>query len=84
VYLPFTTSQLARHFMPVGDRASSGKHIAYYVESIERYAAFLKPFPARAGVQLSASKYPCQVEKDERFWTAACWMALYYHEDRTP
>jgi hypothetical protein len=84
VYLPFTISQLARHFVTSGCRSRIDDHIAYYVQSSKRFEAFSNAFPTRTGIQLSASKFPCQVEKDERFWAAACWMALYYHQDRNP
>src|SRR5262249_4490807 len=36
----------------------------------------------RTGVPLSKLKIPCQIEKDERFWTAACWLCIFHGSDR--
>jgi hypothetical protein len=84
VYLPVTTSQLRQHFAPVSTRTPDqlNRHLAYYLDSAKRYSDFCAIYPNRDGYPVSFSKKPCQIEKDERFWTAACWLVLFYHPER--
>ncbi|MDY6990966.1 MAG: hypothetical protein SWQ30_23230 [Thermodesulfobacteriota bacterium] len=86
VYLPFSESQLAPHFADVSmgqtSTANRDKHLAYYRNSLERYRAYHKESPDRKGKPLSELRMPCQMEKDERFWTAACLMTVFQSENR--
>jgi hypothetical protein len=84
VYLPFTASQLRQHFAPVARRTEEqlSNHIAYYVKSATRYRDFCLAYPDRNCLRLADLRIPCQIEKDERFWAAACWLRLYYAPDR--
>jgi hypothetical protein len=87
VYLPFTEEQLREHFVhepsaATEDQAQTDPHTKPYVESAEAYHAFCRQHPDRRGLPLQATRLPCQIEKDERFWTAAALMSLYHHGDR--
>jgi hypothetical protein len=69
IYLPFTEQQLLSHFADVkqnGKCTRNDKHLKYYKNSIERYKM----------------KLSRQVEKDERFWIAACMMRIFYSQNR--
>jgi len=80
VYLPFTAEELLEHFAPVpGDeqRKDPQRHLKYYLTSAKRYHSFQRSHPERKGQPLSAMKVPCQIEKDERFWVAACLMKCF-------
>ena len=85
IYLPFSESQLKCHFSKVGKSGkcieSSNKHIEYFKKSLKNYQECPKR-KDRKGKSLSDMRKPCQVEKDERFWTASCLMNIYYSNDR--
>lgn len=66
IYLPFAKADLHRHFLVDADR-----QVRYFEESADRYHKFLAAHPKRNGVPLREARGPCQIEKDERFWTAA-------------
>jgi hypothetical protein len=85
VYLPFTTSQLRKHFAPVVSRSAEEleRYIQYFVRSAMRYRNFCAQFPSRDGALLGVLKAPCQTEKDERFWAASCWLSFFYESQRT-
>jgi hypothetical protein len=74
--LPFTTEQLREHFLQGAE-----DHIRYYVSSARRYHAFLADRPSRDGIPFSEAAGPCQIEKDERFWTAATLLTLFHHAE---
>src|SRR5438034_10693625 len=83
VYLPFSAATLAKHFAPVGVSAKTPEdYLRYYQESAERYRAFSLTDSAQKPLPLAALRTPCQIEKDERFWTAACWLRLFYSSNR--
>jgi hypothetical protein len=72
-YLPFTPRHLADHFAPAGAQAD---HVAYYLTSARRAAAFESAPPAGTPADISrAIKWGRQMEKDERFWVAATLIA---------
>jgi hypothetical protein len=70
-YLPFTTDELRRHF--VGDAA---KQIAHFQRSAERYSLIEGREAELTSMPLQLAKTPCQMEKDERFWTATALKRL--------
>jgi len=74
-YLPFTENRLREHF-------TNDKRLTNLKESIKRYREFLSKNPNREGLSISKSKIPCQIEKDERFWTVTALLTLYYSKDR--
>ncbi len=79
-YLPFSIEQFKNHFAPVGSETGeevAQKHIASYLVSAQRYRAFLATNPDRRGFPCKFMQLPCQVEKDENFWTADCLMAYF-------
>jgi hypothetical protein len=85
VYLPFSETQLRRHFAPVAGKDPtfvSERHLAYYRASAERNLAFRRLHPREAAPSIRDAKGPCQVEKDERFWVVACLLRYYYAPDR--
>jgi hypothetical protein len=62
---------LLSHFAEVrksGKCTKSVEHLEYYKKSIERYEEYLALNPDRKGKPLKEMKWPCQIEKDERFW----------------
>ena len=79
-YLPFDPEMLRAHFTP---DANVEGNLRYYLRSAAEYEGFRLATPARTGLPLSKLKAPCQIEKDERFWTAACWLALFHGPHRT-
>lgn len=85
VYLPFTEDQLKPHFAKVRQnkicQSTSEKHIQYFKTSIQNYKRCPKGYN-RKGKSLSELKVPCQIEKDEKFWTASCLMTIFYSENR--
>ncbi len=65
-YLRFTRDQMRQHFL-----VDAESQIDYFEQSAKRYRAFLAENPERAGIPLTKASFPRQIEKDERFWTAA-------------
>ncbi len=87
IYLPFTEVQLGSHFADVkqGSKCvgTSDKHAAYFKKSIHNYKEYLQQTSNRNGRPLSQLKRPCQIEKDEKFWTSSCLMTIFHDRDRT-
>ena len=86
IYLPFTENQLLSHFADVrqnGKCIKNVNHLKYYKQSIEKYEKYLSNNPNRKGKSLNEMRKPCQIEKDERFWIAACTMTIFYSRNRT-
>ncbi len=75
IYLPFPERQLRRHFLSDPDG-----HTLPFLKSAQRYHEFLKAHPKRAGIPVGQARHSCQIEKDERFWTATALMRLYHCE----
>lgn len=77
-YLPYTTDELLSHMPPVGarDETRADRWLSHFLDSSTRYREFLVQHPDRRGVPISAAQRAAQVEKDERFWVAAAFMAL--------
>lgn len=86
-YLPFTEDQLKSHFADVktGGKFVNTKeqHIQYFRKSIQRYEEYLSKNPDRTRKSISELRGPCQIEKDERFWTVASLMTIFYSRKRT-
>src|ERR1700686_1675488 len=84
IYLPFSALTLSRHFAPVGIPGTrmAEDYLRYYRESADRYKKFLAEVPDLRSLPLSTLRNPCQIEKDERFWTAACWLNIFHCRDR--
>ena len=72
IYLPFTLDQLRQHFT-----CDQDGQIEYYLQSAERYQKFMEENKDSTGIPLSKSKYPRQIEKDERFWTLTSLKQVY-------
>lgn len=84
-YMPFSEKDLEKHFAPVkvkGKCLTNKKHLIYYKKSIENYINFTETTKNREGKPLDQLRNPCQIEKDERFWTASALMTLYHSETR--
>jgi hypothetical protein len=83
-YLPFSEEQLFSHFAHVGAgrEAERKKYLGYYRRSAENYKTYCQANPDRKEKTLRETKVPCQIEKDERFWTAACMMTIFYSRNR--
>ncbi len=58
---------------------TEAKGVGYYEASARRYHEFRDSprFAKRKGMPVSAMKKERQIEKDERFWTAACLLKLH-------
>ena len=76
IYMPFEEDTVKEHFLKDADAS-----IRKFMESAERYEKFLRENPTPVGMGLKKMKVPCQMQKDETFWTAACLMAYYHSED---
>jgi len=84
-YFPFTEHQLLSHFADVrrsGKCTKNVKHLEYYKQSVKRYKEYLARNPDRKGKPLKEMKWPCQMEKDERFWIARALMTIFYNPNR--
>jgi len=86
IYMPVEEERLREHFAQVRVRGqcvdTADLHIPQFQKSIERYEAFQKEHGPRPGLPLSKVRFPCQIEKDERFWTASSFLALFYSPAR--
>jgi hypothetical protein len=83
IYLPFSAVTLAKHFAPVGVSVNTPEdYLRYYQESADRYRTFLLTDSGQKPLPLTSLRTPCQIEKDERFWTAACWLRIFYASSR--
>ncbi len=83
IYLPFSAATLAKHFAPVGVSGNTSEdYLRYYQESADRYRTFLLTDAGQKPLPLTSLRAPCQIEKDERFWTAACWLHIFYAPNR--
>ncbi len=80
-YLPFPVEKLRQHFLVASDDEAD-RHVAYYLKSARQYRRFCQEYPKRRGLPVSLTRRPCQIEKDERFWVAACLMAYFHDENR--
>jgi hypothetical protein len=83
VYLPFPAATLSRHFAPVSSPGTAEVYLRYYRESADRHKKFLSEVPNIGSLSLATLRNPCQIEKDERFWTVACWLQMFYSAERT-
>ena len=84
-YLPFPAVQLLPHLAPTGDQSADSearRALQYYLKSADSYHAFLQASTDRRGMPISDLKRPCQIEKDERFWIAACLMTYWQDENQ--
>jgi len=83
IYLPFSAATLAKHFAPVGVSVNTSEdYLRYYQESADRYRTFMLTDAGQKPLPLTSLRAPCQIEKDERFWTAACWLHIFYAPNR--
>lgn len=84
-WLPFTVEQLTRHFAPAGGRTQeqvAARHLPYFEKSAANYQEFQANVENRVGMPVNVLKGPCQIERDERFWTVRHLMSLYHAGDR--
>ena len=78
-YLPFTAEQLRSHLPK-----ERHEYLDYYLKSATKYEQF---FSSRAAAVTDEDRLLLhkgerlgrQIEKDERFWIAACLMTFYHH-----
>jgi hypothetical protein len=85
-YFPFTEEQLMSHFAEVKSNGGCIKnvgHLDYYKKSVKRYREYVKNNPDRRHRSLQELKFPCQIEKDERFWIARSLMTIFHSPNRT-
>jgi len=82
-YLPFSEEELLLHFAPVGKECKPNEsQLDYYIRSIENYEKYKKKKNNILGKPLGETKGPCQIQKDERFWTVNTLMNIYYSSNR--
>jgi hypothetical protein len=80
-YLPFKEGVLIKHFAPVGKHVKANRnHLNYYLRSIGKYEECKNN--SILGKPLYETKGPCQIQKDERFWTVNTLMSIYYSSNR--
>jgi len=78
VYMPFSGKQLEQRFM-----SEPQKNVSYFQKSAKNHRAFLAENRQLEGIPVTKSKVPRQMEKDERFWTAATLMRFFHSDART-
>lgn len=87
IYLPFTEDQLKSHFADVkhGGKCvnTTDQHFRHFKNSLQRYKEYLTKNPNRTQKPITKLRKPCQIEKDEKFWIAACLMTVFYSRKRT-
>src|SRR6202046_5908395 len=81
VDLPFPASTLSRHFGAVSRPGTAEDSLRHYRESADRHKKFLAEVPNLRNLSIAALRNPCQIEKDERFWTVACWLQVFYRKE---
>jgi len=82
-YLPFRKEELLLRFAPVGKECKPNKNqLNYYIRSIENYEKYKRKNNNILGKPLCEIKGPCQIQKDERFWTVNTLMNIYYSSNR--
>src|SRR6266436_2955181 len=74
LYLPFSASS---------SPGTAEDYLRYYRESADRHKKFLAEVRNLKSLSLARLRNPCQIEKDERFWTVACWLQFFYCAERT-
>ena len=80
-YLPFKEDVLIKHFAPVGKHVKANRnHLNYYLRSIGKYEECKNN--SILGKPLYETKGPCQIQKDERFWTVNTLMSIYHSSNR--
>jgi hypothetical protein len=70
-YLPFTEDELKGHFLRGAD-----EQLRHCIESADRYHEFLLENKDNLAAPQGKARVPCQIEKDERFWTATALKRL--------
>lgn len=78
MYLRFTRDQMRPHFL-----VDTDSQIDYFERSAKRFRDFLAENPDTSGIPMTQARLPRQIEKDERFWTAAALKHLFDHPGRT-
>jgi hypothetical protein len=78
VYLRFTRDQMRQHFL-----VDAESQIDYFEQSAKRYRDFLTENPNVVGIPITRARLPRQIEKDERFWTAASLKHIFDHSERS-
>jgi len=82
-YLPFDKDVLMDHFAPVGKNIKANiNHLKHYTQSINDYENYKKGINNIFGKPLYKTSGPCQIQKDERFWTVNTLMNIYYSPNR--
>lgn len=84
-YFPFTEKQLMSHFAEVrknGKCIKNVRHLDYYKKSVQRYSEYLKDNLDRKAKAIKEMKFPCQIEKDERFWISKSLMTIFHNANR--
>lgn len=84
-YFPFTEEQLLSHFAQVrknGRCIKNVRHLEYYKKSVKRYSKYIKDNPDRRTKPIKEMKFPCQIEKDERFWISKSLMTIFHNSSR--
>lgn len=76
-YLPFCAEQIKPHFT-----TDANGQITYYKKSADRYHTFRNENNSTKGIPISQSKIPCQIQKDERFWTICATKKVFDHKKR--
>ena len=75
-YLPFAKEELRKHFEHANDPDGN---VSYFIRSAEAACAFKGE---RVRGSLQDMRRPLQIEKDEKFWTAATLMTIWRVRNR--
>jgi hypothetical protein len=82
IYFPFIEDDVLEHFAEIkSNKSGKKKYAKYYEKSIAKYQKF-KENKSEYKTNIVSLKRARQIEKDERFWTAACLMTLYHSDEK--
>lgn len=79
-YLPFSKEQLREHYAGDGDKGTRERWLKEYTNPAGLHKEYCARNPDRKGYRVDNMRRPLQIEKDERFWVASSFMALFHHE----
>ena len=83
--MPFTENQLLTHFLG-GKRDRHPKRLSTSIATSEALGGCTNSAlttPTGEGKSFTDMRWPCQIEKDERFWIASSMMTIFYSSNRT-
>lgn len=84
-YLPFAEKVIKKHLYGGDGRNKNSieNQLIYYKDSIKRFKDYQWGKESIKGKPLKETSFPCQIQKDERFWTMNTLLSIFYSQNRT-